>query len=411
MNNVKAFEIPKELVWQAYRKAKKNRGAPGVDGQTFTDFDRNRGKNLYKIWNRLCSGSYLPPAVRAKEIPKADGGTRTLGIPTISDRIAQGAVKIYLESIVEPIFDDDSYGYRPGKSAHQAIEKTRYRCHKNFWLLEVDIKKFFDSVDHELVLKALKHVGAPNWVCLYSMRWMKAEISTSSGLEGPKEHGTPQGGVISPVLANLFLHFAIDVWLRKHWPNVEFARYADDLVIHCAKMRQAAKLKKGLAERLKTVGLEMHAEKTNIVYLGTFPRSNVRYTFTFLGFDFQYRTMRNFQTNELYRKVTPGASKKAMKNITQTIKGWRIHRSSTATLEDLARRYNYILRGWIGYYGKFWYRNFSYRLWSAMQSRLLKWFKATFKIGNKNAKKRLDAAQQKQPKLFAHWYLLQSSSV
>lgn len=411
MSNVKAFEIPKALVWEAYQNARKNRGAPGVDGQTFTEFDRNRDKNLYKIWNRLSSGTYFPPPVRARNIPKADGGTRTLGIPTVSDRIAQGAVKIYLEKIVEPIFDVDSYGYRPGKSAHQAIEKTRYRCHKKFWLLEVDIKKFFDSVDHDLVLKALQHVAAPKWVCLYCSRWMKAMVAHPDGTVTPSERGTPQGGVISPVLANLFLHFGIDRWLRKQWPEVEFARYADDLVVHCESMKQACNVKKGMERRLRQVHLEMNVEKSNIVYLGTYPRTNVRYTFTFLGYDFQYRTMRNFQTNELYRKVTPGASKKAMKRITQTIKGWKIHRLPTTTLEGLARRYNATLRGWIEYYGKFWYRNFSYRLWSTMQSRLLKWFKAKFKIGNKGAARRLDIARRENPKLFAHWYLLQSSSV
>ena len=410
MIKVKAFEIPKELVWKSYQDVRRNRGAPGIDRQTITEFDLHRDRNLYKIWNRLSSGSYFPPPVLAKEIEKADGGTRVLGIPTVADRIAQGAIKVYLEKIVEPIFHENSFGYRPSRSAHQALEKTAERCWGKFWLLEIDIKKFFDNVNHDLVHKALDHLNVPRWVSLYCDRWMKADMQNREGVRTKRTKGVPQGGVISLLLANLFLHFAIDQWMNEHWPTVEFARYADDIVFHCKTMQETSALKGALAARLQKVGLELNEEKSNIVYLGTFERTNVKFSFTFLGYDFQYRTLRDSRSGQLFRKIYPGASKKAMRKITKTIKGWRLHRSTAGTLQDFAGRYNATLRGWISYFGKFYYRNFSYRLWSAFQSRLLKWVKEKFRVGNKEAEVYLGKVRLENPKMFVHWYLLQSSN-
>jgi RNA-directed DNA polymerase len=404
----KSFEIPKRLVWESYQAMRKNRGAPGYDGVTVTEFNKNRDGHLYKIWNRLSSGTYFPPPVLEKLIPKADGGVRRLGIPTVSDRVAQGAVKIYLEGILEPIFHEDSYGYRPGKSAHQAIERTWRRCQKSYWLLEIDIKKFFDNVDHDLILKALRHMKVPKWVELYCERWLKAPIIDKNGELEERPKGTPQGGVISPVLANLFLHYALDEWLQRQVPRTEFARYADDLVVHCKSFSQGCELKAAINKRLTSVGLEMHSGKTGLVYLGTYPRWNVETEFTFLGYDFKYRTLKDGRDGSLFRKVTPAASKKAMKRIVTEIKSWKIHRSTRASIQDIARRYNATIRGWIEYYGKFWYRNFSYRLWTALQSRLLKWVKAKYRISNKKASKYLAGIKRENPKLFAHWYLLQT---
>jgi RNA-directed DNA polymerase len=409
MNQCKSFDIPKDLVWQAYQDVRKNRGAPGFDKETITDFDRDRNRNLYKIWNRLRSGSYFPPPVLEKDIPKQDGGIRKLGIPTVSDRIAQGAVKIFLERIVEPRFHPDSYGYRPGKSAHQAIEITRTRCSKRFWLLEVDIARFFDNVDHGLILKALSHLRVPRWVALYCERWLKAPMIGRDGHISERSKGTPQGGVISPLLANLFLHYALDMWMCLKFPTTPFARYADDLVFHCLSRSAGLRLFGALRQRLKDVGLEINMDKSGLVYLGTYERSHVKTKFTFLGYDFEYRTLRRRSDHSLFRKVTPGASKKAMRHISKTIKSWRIHRSTAETLESLAHRYNATLRGWIVYYGKFWYRNFSYRLWSVMQSRLLKWAQAKFRISIKQAKLYLAGAKRGRPRLFAHWYLLQAA--
>ncbi|MGI2030438.1 group II intron reverse transcriptase/maturase, partial [Endozoicomonas acroporae] len=368
----KAFEIPKVLVWQSYQDVRRNKGAPGWDGQTIKQFDEKRDRNLYKIWNRLSSGSYFPPPVLEKSIPKEDGSERVLGIPTVSDRIAQGAVKRFLEARLDGLFHPDSYGYRPGRSAHQALTQCEKRCRTRGWVLEVDIKAFFDHVNHDLIIKALKHHQMPDWVILYCTRWLKAPMIKTGQKTVPETRvqGTPQGGVISPLLANLFLHYAFDCWMKRTHRGIQFERYADDIVCHCQRMSDAVRLKKAIADRMNEVGLSINESKSNVAYIDTFPRWNVKKSFTFLGYDFKVRTLRNFR-GELFRKCAPGASMKAMKKITQTIKGWRVHRSTEATIEDLVSRHNAKLRGWINYYGKFWYRTFSYRVWSVFQSRLI----------------------------------------
>ncbi len=398
MQQGKAFEIPKALVWQFYQDVRRNKGAPGCDGQTIKQFDEKRDRNLYKIWNRLSSGSYFPPPVRKKRIPKADGSERTLGIPTVSDRVAQGAVKGFLEEQLEPVFHLDSNGYRPGRSAHDALKQCEKRCRTRSWVLEVDIKAFFDHVDHGLIIKALKHHQMPGWVILYCTRWLRAPM-VESGSE--KEHqertrGTPQGGVISPLLANLFLHYAFDQWVSRTHRNIQFERYADDLVCHCSYMKEAVNLKESITERMREVGLSINESKTNIAYIDTFPRWNVKKSFTFLGYDFQVRTLRSFK-GELFRKCAPGASKKAMKTITRTIKSWRVHRSTRASIKEIAGRYNVTLRGWIHYYGKFWYRTFSYRLWSVFQSRLIKWASNRYRISTREAEWRLERLRKASP--------------
>lgn len=410
MTQRKAFEIPKSLVWASYKEVRKNRGAPGCDGQTLADFDQQRDANLYKIWNRLCSGSYFPPPVLEKRIPKDNGKERVLGIPTVSDRIAQGAVKRYVEATLDPIFHVDSYGYRPGRSAHDAIEQCMKRCRRYSWVLEVDISAFFDHVRHDLIIKALEHHAMPVWVILYCRRWLQAPMQTVEGETRQRPEGTPQGGVISPLLANLFLHYAFDQWMDRTYRGVPFERYADDIVIHCSRMSDAVRLKQSLTERMAEVGLTINDGKSNIVYVDTFERRNVATSFTFLGYDFKVRTLRNYK-GELYRKCAPGASMKAMRRITQTIRQWRIHRSTVDSLDELARRYNAVIRGWIEYYGKFWYRNFGYRLWSVLQSRLLKWFKAKYRISNRKAQRKLYLARKEHPRSFAHWYLLRASNV
>lgn len=412
MTQGKTFEIPKSLVWRAYREVKRNRGAAGIDGQTIAGFDANRDKNLYKIWNRLSSGSYFPPPVRAKRIPKGDGKDRILGIPTVTDRIAQGAVKLYAEVYLDPIFHEDSYGYRPRKSAHQALATCAERCWTSNWVLEVDIKAFFDHVSHDLILKALKHHEMPKWVLLYCKRWLRAPLvevdDEASWVE--REVGTPQGGVISPLLANLFLHYAFDRWMERHYRWIRFERYADDIVCHCGRMKDAERLRSAINARFQEVGLMVNDQKSHIVYIDTFKRWNVRTCFTFLGYDFKVRTLKNYK-GQLYRKCMPGASQKAMRKITQAIKEWRVHRSSGASVEELARRHNATLRGWITYYGKFWYRNFSYRLWSVFQSRLVKWAKMKYRISNRKAERMLLRLRKSNPDLFAHWYLLRASNV
>ena len=411
MKQRKAFEIPKILVWKSYKEVRKNQGAAGCDGQKITQFDEHRNRNLYKIWNRLCSGTYFPPPVLEKRIPKEDGKERILGIPTVADRIAQGAVKIFVESKLDSIFHDDSYGYRPGKSAHQGLETCTQRCWKHNWVLEIDICKFFDNVRQDLIIKALKHHQMPKWVILYCKRWLEAPMYKADKSEMlARTIGTPQGGVISPLLANLFLHYAFDEWMRRENPTVPFERYADDIVCHLDTMKDTTRLKSDVKKRFEEVGLQINERKTNIVYIDTFKRWNVATSFCFLGYDFEVRTLKSFK-GELYRKCMPGASRKAMRNITRTIRGWRIQRSTGEDIKALATRYNATLRGWILYYGKFWYRKFSYHLWSQFQSRLLKWVCNKYRISLKHAEHRLNLLRAEQPKLFAHWYLLRAPNV
>lgn len=416
MEQSKSFEIPKFLVWQSYLSVRRNRGAPGVDEQTIKQFDEKRNTNLYKIWNRLSSGSYFPLPVREKRIPKEDGSDRVLGIPTVSDRIAQGAIKIYLEHLLEPKFHPDSYGYRPNRSAHDALRKCEKRCRFKGWVLEVDIKAFFDNVSHELIIKALKHHHVPTWVILYCQRWMQAPLcrkdDESKELKtlAKREKGTPQGGVISPLLANLFLHYAFDQWMVRECPHIEFERYADDIVCHAKYKGEIVQLKRKVSDRMQSVGLSVNEAKTNVAYIDTFSRKNVKKEFTFLGYDFKVRTLKSFK-GELFRKCSPGASKKAMKKITKVISSWRIQRASTASLKELAQNYNARLRGWINYYGKFWYRNFSYRIWSVFQSRLIKWASNKYRTSFRKAEKRLMRERKMNPNLFAHWALLRAPNV
>ncbi|MEC4115309.1 group II intron reverse transcriptase/maturase, partial [Myroides pelagicus] len=224
----RSIPITKQMVWEAYRKVKSNKGSAGVDEETLIDFDADLSKNLYKLWNRLSSGSYFPQSVKAVEIPKGNGGTRTLGIPTIADRIAQEVVKSYIEPRLEAVFVPSSYGYRPHKSAHDAIEQVRTNVRNYGWVIDMDIKSFFDEVDHDLLLKALSKHVTEKWVMLYIKRWLASPVSRNGVLEHKVGKGTPQGGVISPLLANLYLHYVLDKWLEKHYPNVRFVRYADD---------------------------------------------------------------------------------------------------------------------------------------------------------------------------------------
>lgn len=406
----KAFEIPKELVWTSYKQVKANRGSAGCDRQTMKQFDENRDRNLYKIWNRLSSGSYHPPAVLKRDIPKLDGSVRRLGIPTISDRIAQGAAKLYLERELDGSFHADSYGYRPNRSAHDALEVTRKRCWRDPWVVEVDIKGFFDNVRHDLILRALAFHKPPAWVLLYVRRWLKAPMVDSNGKMQSREVGTPQGGVISPLLANLFLHYGLDCWMQRTCPGIAFARYADDIVCHCRNGHQADQLIRALASRLREIGLTLHPDKTRKVYVGRGhgPAGVVR-EFTFLGYDFKQRTQSDKQ-GRLFRTITPGAANGAKKRMTQTIKSWHIHRATEASLASLAQQYNATLRGWIQYYGRFHYRDFCHRLWSVFQSRLVKWVRNKYRLTHRAAVKKLDRIRQLHPTLFVHWHMLSASN-
>jgi RNA-directed DNA polymerase len=334
VDKAKPFDIPKREVWEAFKKVKANQGAAGVDGQSVADFEADLSNNLYKLWNRMSSGSYLPPPVRRVNIPKGDSKTETrpLGIPTVADRIAQEVVKRYLEPILEPIFHTDSYGYRPGRSAIDAVRKARQRCWRYDWVLDVDVRGYFDSIDWELLLKAVhKHSDCP-WVRLYIERWLKAPVQMEDGSVVPRTAGTPQGGVVSPCLANLFLHYAFDMWMRREFPDIPFERYADDLICHCRSEEEARALWSALEARFETCRLVLHPQKTKLVYCkdanrrGDYPIQK----FDFLGYEFRPRTA-VWRDGRLGVSFQPAASPKALEAIRQTFRRWKLHRRSDRT--------------------------------------------------------------------------------
>jgi len=409
MDRAKPFDIPKREVWEAYKKVRANQGAAGVDGQTISDFEADLTNNLYKLWNRMSSGSYFPPPVRRVDIPKDDGKTRPLGIPTVADRVAQMVVKRYLEPIVEPLFHDDSYGYRPGKSALDAVGAARQRCWRHDWVLDLDIKGFFDSIDTNLLMRAVrKHTNCP-WVLKYIERWLKAPVQMADGTLIAREKGTPQGGVISPVLANLFLHYAFDMWMRRNYPYIPFERYADDAICHCRNEEQAEALRVALEKRFTECGLTLHPEKTKVVYCKDDDRrrNHPNHKFDFLGYTFRPRLARR-RGGKIGVSFSPAASDKALKAIRQTIRSWSLHERSDKALDDLARMFNSHIRGWINYYGRF-YQSALYPTLRRIDVFLAQWAHRKFKSLRRHKRRThhwLERVARRQRTLFAHWSLL-----
>ena len=402
----KPFEISKWEVWEAYRKVKANRGAPGVDEVTLGDFEKDLKNNLYKIWNRMSSGSYFPPPVRAVEIPKTHGGgTRMLGVPTVADRIAQTVVARRLEGKVESIFHPDSYGYRPNRETLDAVAACRRRCWKRDWVIDLDVQKFFDSVDHDLVVKAVEvHTDAP-WVVLYVRRWLTAPIQHPDGTVQQRDRGTPQGSAVSPVLANLFLHYAFDAWMAREYPTVQFERYADDAVVHCVSEGQAQRLVVAIANRMAEVGLRLHPDKTKIVYCkDSYRRGEYENTsFTFLGYTFRPRTARG-KDGKKFLSFQPAISKDALKKISGEVRRWRLHRWVNSTFTELAKQINPIVAGWIQYYGRF-YRSALYPLLARINAYLVRWIRDKYKRlqGSRKAHRKLREITVRYPRMFAHW--------
>lgn len=340
------------MVWEAFKAVKGKQGGPGVDGQSIEDFEENLKSNLFVLWNRLASGSYFPPPVLRVEIPKRDGGLRALGIPTVGDRIAQAVVKRHLEPMVEPHFHSDSYGYRPGRSAHQAVERARERCWRFKWVLDLDIRAFFDNLDHALVLRAVKRFTESRWVLLYVERWLGAEVVMPDGALEPRSRGTPQGGVISPLLANIFLHLAFDQWMYETFPGIPFERYADDVLVHCRSEAQAGWMREQIETRLRRCGLEVHPEKTRVVCCDVTDRNRVK-SFDYLGFTFRPRAAKA-KSGQIFSTFGPGVSKKAAKDMRETMRReWRLPTRTLMTLGEVAKMINPALRGWVQYYGHF----------------------------------------------------------
>lgn len=408
MGVAKPFQIPKKLVWEAYLQVKAAGGGPGEDGQTVEDFEVSLEDNLYRLWNRMSSGSYFPPPVRLVVIPKSDGGERRLGVPTVTDRIAQGVVKRVLEPVVEPRFHADSYGYRPGRSAHQAIEKARNRCWRYDWVLDLDIKGFFDSLDHRLVMRAVRRFTRCRWVHLYVERWLKAPLRHADGTLEERKAGTPQGGVISPLLANIFLHLAFDTWMVDTYPGVPFERYADDIVLHCETEARAEEVYRAVKQRLERCHLEAHPGKTKIVYCRDSNRraKYPRVKFDFLGYTFQPRQALN-RRGEVFTSFCPAVSMKAATAMRQRMRrNWKIARRTDKDLTDLANMFNPTLRSWIAYYGHF-YASALHAVFCSLDAALIRWAQRKYKKRLKGHKRRsarwLRDIARRQPTLFAHW--------
>jgi RNA-directed DNA polymerase len=407
----KSFQISEHMVYEAYLRVKANKGAAGVDGQSVEQFEQDLKGNLYKLWNRMSSGCYFPPPVRMVEIPKPGGkGVRVPGVPSVADRIAQTAAAMALEPEVEKIFHPDSCGYRPRRSALDAVGACRERCWAYDWVVDLDIKGFFDNLDHDLVLKAVAHHTDQKWVLLYVERWLKAPLQRPDGTLVARDRGSPQGSAISPLLANLFMHYAFDMWMAREFPAVRFERYCDDVVVHCRSEGQARLVRDAIAKRLAECGgLQLHPEKTRIVYCKDGKRrgSYEHTSFTFLGYGFRVRKVRT-RHGEYFFGFNPAISDEAAKRIRAQIRSWRLHLRSGWSLKDLAREVNMTVRGWISYYGRF-YPSALHPSLNRINDYLVRWVVQKYKRYRgkwKRAREALRKAERLYPILFAHWKLV-----
>lgn len=405
MQETKPFSISKNAFVEAFKMVKANKGTYGIDEQTIEMFEKDYKKNMYKLWNRMSSGSYFPKPVKAVSIPKKNGGTRILGIPTVEDRIAQMVVKLYFEPNVEKIFHEDSYGYRPNKSAIQAIEVTRKRCWRRDWVLEFDIKGLFDNIRHDYLMEMVARHTELEWVKLYIQRWLTVPFQNEDGTRIERKSGTPQGGVISAVLANLYLHYTFDKFMEEEFPNIPWARYADDGIAHCVSYKQAKYLKNKIIERFQLFGLELNLEKTKIVYCKDDDR-RVEYpitSFDFLGYTFRARGSKN-RYGKYFTNFLPAISDKAKKTIKKEVRGWKLQHKVDKSIEDISRMFNKKIQGWINYYGHF-YKSEMYKVLRYINKRLINWVRRKYKKRNskRRAERWLGEVARRDTKLFAHW--------
>ncbi len=397
------------MVWEAYKLVRANKGSSGIDMQSISEFEKNRAKELYKIWNRMSSGSYFASAVKRVNIPKGSGKLRPLGIPTVSDRIAQQVVKTYLEPRLEAIFLDTSYGYRPNRSAHQALKSVQSNVLKHSWVIDLDIREFFENVNHELLFKALSVHVSEKWVLMYIKRWLEAPIQLEDGkLQYPQGKGTPQGGVISPLLSNLYLHYCIDKWMAINFPTIKMVRYADDMIVHCDTEKEAKELLSKIVCRFKECGLNVHPEKTRIVYCKKDRRPLIGkpVQFDFLGFSF-LPVMTKLKRGGSFLQYSCKMSRKSKKRILQELRSMELHRRSQSSIQDLAKVLNPKIRGWINYYGKI-RRNSLKPIFYYLHHRMIKWILKKykrFKNSRKRAVKWLRRITNDYPNLFYHWTL------
>jgi RNA-directed DNA polymerase len=404
----KSHDIPKRLIWDAWLKVKSNGGAAGADGVTIVQFEVRLQDNLYKLWNRMSSGSYFPGPVRAVEIPKK-GGTRVLGIPNVVDRVAQTAAVLAMEANVEKVFHNDSYGYRPGRSPEDAVRVCRQRCFRRDWVVDLDVKAFFDSVPWDLMLKAVARHTDQKWVLLYVERWLKAPMLMPDGTVAQRVKGTPQGGPISPLIANIFLHYGFDMWMVREYPTVWFERFADDVVVHCVTERQARQVQDAIGRRLADVGLLMHPDKTRIVYCKDSRRHQdfEQVSFTFCGYMFRPRKAFDKARKRAYTGFLPAVAPGKLTDMSRKAASWRLPRRSNSTLDDLAREVNPVLRGWLNYFTVF-YPSAVTPIGKRMDRHLTRWARKKYKRlerSEKRARAWLKGVRQRSPDLFAHWAL------
>jgi len=402
----KPFDIPKQLFVDAFNHVKANAGVAGVDRQSLEEFERNLKDNTYKLWNRMSSGSYFPPPVMAVPIPKKSGGFRILGIPTVADRIAQQVVRTKFEAEVEPYFLPNSYGYRPNKSALDAIGITRERCWRYDWVLEYDIKGLFDNIPHELLMKAVHKHTECKWVVLYIERWLKSPLQISKEELVERDRGTPQGGVISPVLSNLFLHYAFDLWMQRNHPEKPWCRYADDGLVHCETEEQAQRLLNDLRLRFDKCGLELHPDKTRIVYCKDGSRRSKygKTSFDFLGYTFRGRRAKR-KDGTTFQSFTPAVSRASLKAMRKKTRQLNWRNRTELSLEEIAKAYNPVLQGWLNYYGAY-YRSAIYPVWHHFNMTLVAWAMNKYKKlkgRGTEANKFIKNIARREARLFVHW--------
>lgn len=407
IEGTKSYGIDKKVVYQAWLQVKANGGAAGVDGQSIADFERRLEDNLYKLWNRMSSGSYHPKPVRLCPIPKRGGGKRVLGIPTVTDRVAQMVGVLYMAPKVEPHFHPDSYGYQTGKSALDAVGTARKRCWRHNWVIDMDIRSYFDTINHELLLKAVRRHVSEKWLLLYIERWLTAPGVDSEGQQQQRKAGTPQGGVISPLLANLFLHYVFDAWMQREFPTMPFERYADDILVHCFTEKQAQYVLEGIRRRLERCGLKLHPDKTRIVYCkdGLRREEHEHTKFDFLGYEFRPRLAKNHDTGQFFVGFTPAVSPTAKKAMRQAIRDWKLTSLTTLSLAEVAAQVNPVIRGWINYYGV--YRRTALKtILHEIDLALSKWAMRKYKWLHRRhveSLRWLDGVHRATSELFAHW--------
>ena len=402
----KSFAVSKQMVYNSYLKVCEKKGGAGIDKETIDMFNKDLSGNLYKIWNRMSSGSYFPPAVRTVLISKKQGGKRPLGIPAVSDRIAQGVVKDFLEPILEPLFHVSSFGYRAGRSAHDALAQCQHNCIHHSWVVDLDIKGFFDNISHEWMMRMLNHHTQEKWVLLYAERWLKAGIEQADGSIAVRQKGTPQGGVASPLFANLYLHHAFDMWMSKHFASNPFERYADDIIVHCNSKEEAEQLLSSIRERLSGFELELHPEKTKLVYCKNYLRKeqHEHNSFTFLSYSFQPRSKPNtFGKHNKFMVFNAAICQTAKTFIRERIRAVFNPRNTLVSLERVAVKLNPKIRGWLNYYSRFNPR-VAGNVFLYLNKLIRRWIEEKYRLRSKKAiVNKYESYVQSNTGLFVHW--------